>query len=238
MKKISRYLSIFCITALIVLAFSQTAFAESSKTNAVMTNDRPSLKFKELCDNFFTNSPEYYVLDTQGEDVSASFYKAYISQYSIGNYELIWKDFKENDFMFKWASEPEKIAEKKSLLTYTASENFYKLISTVQHVPGKTIEALYTISGNYVVNDSTNRITNAYGTTLNVTYSGVGQLFSVSTNGINTNASVSQANNSVTFSGSFYADISAYGYTTGILLWTERTGPHSGSVYRSLTPIG
>ena len=88
------------------------------------------------------------------------------------------------------------------------------------------------------MNDSTNRITNAYGTTLNVTYSGVGQLFSVSTNGINTNASVSQANNSVTFSGSFYADISAYGYTTGILLWTERTGPHSGSVYRSLTPIG
>lgn len=65
MKKISRYLSIFCITALIVLAFSQTAFIEGSKANTGINNGQPTLKFKELCDDFFTNPAKYHVLDAQ-----------------------------------------------------------------------------------------------------------------------------------------------------------------------------
>lgn len=107
MKKTAKYLSLFCIIVLMTIVFWRIAFIEGSKANTGISNGQPTLKFKELCDDFFTNPAKYHVLDAQESDISASFYETYIDQYDAGNYELLWKNFKENELTFKWANEEE-----------------------------------------------------------------------------------------------------------------------------------
>ena len=97
--------AVLCIIVLMAVIFCQIIFIKSSKVNTEVNNGQPTLKFKELCDDFFTNPAKYHVLDAQESDISTSFYETYIKQYDAGNYENLWKGFKENEFTFKWANE-------------------------------------------------------------------------------------------------------------------------------------
>ena len=97
--------AVLCIIVLMAFFFCQIIFIKSSKVNTEVNNGQPTLKFKELCDDFFTNPAKYHVLDAQESDIATSFYETYIDQYDAGNYEIIWKNFKENELTFKWANE-------------------------------------------------------------------------------------------------------------------------------------
>lgn len=97
--------AVLCIIVLMTIVFGRIVFIESSKVNTGTSNDQPTLRFKELCDDFFTNPAKYHVLDAQESDISTSFYETYINQYDAGNYEILWKNFKENELTFKWANE-------------------------------------------------------------------------------------------------------------------------------------
>jgi|LSQX01.1.fsa_nt_gb hypothetical protein len=96
---------------------------------------------------------------------------------------------------------------------------------------GKTFEILFTITGNYSVNDGTGQIIYAGYPSLYVQYSGQGSLFSVSTQGMATNATINPAKTMVTFYARFYSDISMHDPYVGSIIWTERTGPYSDNVY-------
>ena len=100
--------AVLCIIVLITVVFCQTIFIKGSKVNTKINNVQPTLRFKELCDDFFKNPVKYHVLDAQESDISSSFYETYIKQYDAGNYELLWKNFKENELTFKWATEEKR----------------------------------------------------------------------------------------------------------------------------------
>lgn len=97
-------------------------------------------------------------------------------------------------------------------------------------MPGKTFEILFTITGDYTVNDGTSKIIDASNPSLDVEYSGEGAIFSVETQNVSTGKSINSAKDTVTFTASFSSDISMEDPYVGITLWTERTGPYKDKV--------
>lgn len=131
---------------------------------------------------------------------------------------------------FIWKNETVTRQQTRSLLFLTASESFYRLGKTVNHMPGKTFEILFTITGDYTVNDGTSKIIDASNPSLDVEYSGEGAIFSVETQNVSTGKSINSAKDTVTFTASFSSDISMEDPYVGITLWTERTGPYKDKV--------
>lgn len=215
---------------MVLMTFSIPVYAGAESTTSITTNDGgPTALFNEMCDNFFGNSEKYNAISKQGQDVSKDFYAKYIAQYNACNYDALWIAFQDELSAFNWKNETVERQLSRSLLELTASESFYRLGKTVNNMPGKAFEILFTISGDYTVNDGTSEIIYASSPSLDISYSGEGALFSVETQGISTNTKINAAKDTVTFSASFYSDISMEDPYVGITLWTERTGPYKDS---------
>ena len=225
-------LSLICFIMVLSVLISGNVYAASEPVIMTSNNSEEEISelFKEISGNFFSNPEKYHALNKQKIDVSESFYNKYINHFNAGNYEILWKAFKNELSAFHWKNETVKTMQTRSLLFLTASESFYALGETEDNMPGKTFEILYTISGDYTLNDETSEIIDAEDAVLDVEYSGEGALFTVTTQNVSTNTTINSARDTVTFSASFYSDISFEDPWLGITLWTERTGPYGDSV--------
>lgn len=206
---------------------SGTVFATNSiKEDGGLTG--PTQLFFEVCDNLFAKSSTYRVIDKNGKDVTSQFLNDYQDYYFSGNYQAIWNAIVNRSDTISWENE---LPSPQLLMNGSASESFYKLGTTTEHMPGKSFEMLYTVSGTYKYHDGTGQISEYSNAVLNIESFNAGALFSYEQFGTSTNAKLAADKKSVTFSAEFSITLCFNSLNLpGISWWEEDFGPYKGSV--------
>lgn len=198
------------------------------------SKEEPSPLFVEVCSKFFSDTSKYSALDKNGNDVTQRFYAQYVSEYKNGDYDLLMTAFLSELSAFRWDNETVvHPTSSRIIFNRTASQSFYGTAKST-HMPGKVVDFVYTISGDYAVSDGYNEIL-SYGTAvLDIDFADPGTLFSMEATNISTKATRNAAKTQVTFSASFNVNLSHQEKATGITLWTDKLGPFSNKVVGSV----
>ncbi|MFY9358389.1 MAG: hypothetical protein WAQ54_00235 [Bacillota bacterium] len=193
----------------------------------------PTRLFVETCNQFFSDPMNYRALDKDQTDVSLVFYQRYLEKYRNQDFAALWKAFLNELYCITWSQIQTMNRSGNSFEPMTidryVSDTFYVLDSTTEHMPGKTFELLYTVSGGYTFEGR--RIVAYTDAVLNIDSFNAGALFTYTLRNISTNARLGPNNLSVTFSASFNLDLHFNSLRIpGFEWWTESFGPYSGSV--------
>ena len=226
MHRFMKRISVFALVCVLVSAMACPAFAATTEDQEGLTG--PTDLFVDICDELFSEDSEYRAIDNNGNDVTAQFLAEYDDAYAAGNYELIWNAVKDELDTITWRRE---MPTPRLVMNGSASDYFYVLDETTDHMPGKTFEMLYSVSGTYKYHDSNGQITECSDAVLNIESFNAGALFSYTLFNISTNERIAANNLSVTFSATFSLTMS-YGSLNvpGLTWWEEDFGPYTGSV--------
>ena len=226
MHRFMKRISVFALVCVLVSAMACPAFAASTEDQEGLTG--PTDLFVDICDKLFSEDSEYRAIDNDGNDVTAQFLTEYDDAYVAGNYELIWNAVKDELDTITWRRE---MPTPRLVMNGSASDYFYVLDETTDHMPGKTFEMLYSVSGTYKYHDSNGQITECSDAVLNIESFNAGALFSYTLFNISTNEQIAANKLSVTFSATFSLTMS-YGSLNvpGLTWWEEDFGPYTGSV--------
>ena len=226
MKKVFRSFSYVLFVVCLLTLLSIVAFAQESNNDGGLKG--PTNLFIEVCDNLFAENSNYRAIDKNGFDVTESFLSAHQAEYNSRNYMAIWNSVKGDLSVISWTVES---LQPYLLMSGSVSESFYVLGETTDHMPGKTFEMTYTISGTYRYHDSTGQISECSDAVLDITRFDAGALFSYKQFATSTNSRISNDKKSVTFSARFSITLSYSALNgPGITWWTEDFGPYSNSV--------
>lgn len=226
MHRFMKRISVFALVCVLVSAMACPAFAATTEDQEGLTG--PTDLFVDICDELFSEDSEYRAIDNNGNDVTAQFLAEYDDAYAAGNYELIWNAVKDELDTITWRRE---MPTPRLVMNGSASDYFYVLDETTDHMPGKTFEMLYSVSGTYKYHDSNGQITECSDAVLNIKSFNAGALFSYTLFNISTNERIAANKLSVTFSATFSLTMS-YGSLNvpGLTWWEEDFGPYTGSV--------
>ena len=226
MHRFMKRISVFALVCVLVSAMACPAFAATTEDQEGLTG--PTDLFVDICDELFSEDSEYRAIDNNGNDVTAQFLAEYDDAYAAGNYELIWNAVKDELDTITWRRE---MPTPRLVMNGSASDYFYVLDETTDHMPGKTFEMLYSVSGTYKYHDSNGQITECSDAVLNIESFNAGALFSYTLFNISTNERIAANKLSVTFSATFSRTMS-YGSLNvpGLTWWEEDFGPYTGSV--------
>lgn len=226
MHRFMKRISVFALVCVLVSAMACPAFAATAEDQEGLTG--PTDLFVDICDELFSRDSEYRAIDNDGNDVTAQFLAEYDDAYVAGNYELIWNAVKDELDTITWQRE---MPTPRLVMNGSASDYFYVLDETTDHMPGKTFEMLYSVSGTYKYHDSNGQITECSDAVLNIESFNAGALFSYTLFNISTNERIAANKLSVTFSATFSLTMS-YGSLNvpGLTWWEEDFGPYTGSV--------
>ena len=226
MHRFMKRISVFALVCVLVSAMACPAFAATTEDQEGLTG--PTDLFVDICDELFSEDSEYRAIDNNGNDVTAQFLAEYDDAYAAGNYELIWNAVKDELDTITWRRE---MPTPRLVMNGSASDYFYVLDETTDHMPGKTFEMLYSVSGTYQYHDSNGQITECSDAVLNIESFNAGALFSYTLFNISTNERIAANKLSVTFSATFSLTMS-YGSLNvpGLTWWEEDFGPYTGSV--------
>jgi len=225
-KKNFRRISSMVLAVCLLMVMSTTAFAMESDNEDGLTG--PTNLFIDVCDDLFEENSNYRAIDKNGVDVTGNFLSTYRSAYMSGNYEVIWNAVKNSLSVISWKNE---IPQTRLLMNGSASDSFYVLDETTDHMPGKTFEMLYTISGTYKYHDSTGQISECSDAVLDIEAFNAGALFTYELFGVSTNSRISTDRKSVTFSATFSLTLCFNSLNIpGFTWWEEDFGPYSNSV--------
>lgn len=191
----------------------------------------PTEEFILACNSFFQNPDDSHVITKNGVDISEDFFMEYYSTYISGDYDTLWK-IAENELREIWwktgSTANNTMMPMGYDITETVSEQHYVLDETVDHMPGKTFNFLYTVSGSYTYADSTGQIKSATDPSFSLDYFEGGALFSSRIYNLSLSTEIAPDDRSVTFSATFELELS-FCTPGGYTLWTEDFGPYTGS---------
>lgn len=227
MQRIFKRISIFALVGVLISAISCPALAVVAEDQGEGLTG-PTELFIDICDELFSGNSEYKAIDKSGDDVTAQFLVDYQDAYVVENYTLIWEAVKENLETITWRRE---MPTPRLLMNGSASDYFYILDETTEHMPGKTFEMLYSVSGTYRYHDSNGQISECSDAVLSIEAFNAGALFSYELFDISTNERIAANKLSVTFSATFSLTL-CFGSLNvpGLTWWEEDFGPYSGSV--------
>ena len=226
MHRFMKRISVFALVCVLVSAMACPAFAATTEDQEGLTG--PTDLFVDICDELFSEDSEYRAIDNNGNDVTAQFLAEYDDAYASGTYALIWNAVNDELDTITWRRE---MPTPRLVMNGSASDYFYVLDETTDHMPGKTFEMLYSVSGTYKYHDSNGQITECSDAVLNIESFNAGALFSYTLFNISTNERIAANKLSVTFSATFSLTMS-YGSLNvpGLTWWEEDFGPYTGSV--------
>ncbi len=227
------YNKVFGILLALAIMMAVPCFPAYASGGIDVGLEGPTDLFVEICNRFFSDPMNYRALDKDRNDVSLVFYESHLEMCRNRAFAALWEAFLNELYCITWSqtqtvnnsgNNPEPMTIDRSV-----SDSFYVLDSTTEHMPGKTFELLYTISGSYTFEGR--RIMAYTDAILNIDSFNAGALFTYTLRNISTRATLGPSNLSVTFYASFNLDLHFNSlHLPGFEWWTESFGPYSNSV--------
>lgn len=199
MKK--AFLSVFMALAITFSFSSVTAMAADESTVAP---DTPSELFIDLYSKVFLHTETYEVYDKNGVCITDTFVSEFYDDFLNSDFLTMWNAVAENGYLLKY-DEPQSVPNGASLsaseaMKTAASEWTYVLEELDDLLPGKMVEFLYRVTGEYWTDGSAITRWNAPELELNMTFPG--SLFTYTTSTTDT-VSYNAAHTEVYFGVSF-----------------------------------
>lgn len=171
-----KYLSLFLALAISICLCIPASAAEANTEDTEVSD-----LFIQVCDLFFSGKGEAF--DQSGNDVTSSFYSAYITAYNSENYAAI-KDGCSSLGISCIKTHDEAAIQPRLELSRTYSEMSYHLI-TQQGFPynGKSWGFVVSASGSFTYQDSTFQIASYTSPNISFSFDGLGAAFSASVTG-------------------------------------------------------
>lgn len=212
-----KFLSLFLALAMSVCLCIPASAAEANTEDTEVSD-----LFIQVCDLFFSGKGEAF--DHSGNDVTSSFYSAYISAYTSGNYAAI-KDGCISLGISCIKTHDDAAIQPRLQLTRTYEEMSYHLI-TQEGFPydGKTWGFVVWATGSFTYHDSTFQIASYTSPSISYTYDGLGAAFVGSVTG-NTITGPSLTNNRTTLTFTVEATHEVSVPIPGVDLITGTIGP-------------
>ena len=193
--------------ALILATLTMIPISTVNASNFV--DDSTNQHFIEFIDKFYNDKSNFYFLDNNDRDVTEQFYIDNLENYFKGDYRAI-ESYVNLNISEACESEVEfeNINSRSPFVNGTVSNTYFKTVEAKRNgiLAGQKEQIQYRVSGTYVWDRATSKITSAGATRFQMLYTSFGKIWSWNTSNTSASSQISSDKYSVTFRYSFNLD--------------------------------